>query len=228
MGFSIDSRDLSMITWHELEFALKHLATQVSPDVFSFLGSFLEEIIPPIPSPLVMTTAGSLALAQHYGWPYLLWLAAAGAAGKTLASWVFYVAGDKLEDVVVPKFGRFLGIRHEDIEGMGKRFNGGWRDGLILFVLRSIPVFPTVMVSIVSGIIRLNPATFLGATFLGIVARNLFYLYIGYAGAHAVTAFVRRSQHLHFKMGLVLLAVTAALAWWFFVSRRKDRNPGTL
>jgi membrane protein DedA with SNARE-associated domain len=216
-----------MVSWEHFELAFRHLSTQVPLEVFAFLGSFLEEIIPPIPAPLVMTTAGSLALAQHHGWPFLFWVAVTGAAGKLIASWVFYMAGDKLEDAVVRRFGRFLGVRHEDIEGIGRRFTGGWKDELVLFALRAIPLFPTVMVSIVCGIIRFNPATFLLATFLGTVVKNMLFLYAGYAGMHALASFAHQAHGVRTAVGLALAAGVIGFGWYWF-SRVSGERKGVL
>ncbi|OGM24943.1 hypothetical protein A2627_03180 [Candidatus Woesebacteria bacterium RIFCSPHIGHO2_01_FULL_39_28] len=43
---------------------IKTLANTTPLDLFVFVGPILEEIIAPIPSPLVMTTAGTLAHSQ--------------------------------------------------------------------------------------------------------------------------------------------------------------------
>ena len=65
---------------------IKTLAYTSPLDVLAFIGSFMEEIIAPIPSPLVMTTAGTLAHTQNHTKRYLFWLAMDASMGKTIAS----------------------------------------------------------------------------------------------------------------------------------------------
>src|SRR3990167_5973603 len=98
---------------------IKTLATTIPLDVFAFIGSFLEEIIAPIPSPLVMTTAGTLAHTQNHTLLYLFWLALAASLGKTIASWLYYVLADKSEDLVLTRFGKYVGVSHNEIESIG-------------------------------------------------------------------------------------------------------------
>ncbi|MDD5083682.1 MAG: VTT domain-containing protein [Candidatus Moranbacteria bacterium] len=213
-----------MYSFRQIEAIVKTSANALPLDVFAFLGSFLEEIIPPIPAPLIMTTAGSLSLTQHHTWLFLLWIAIVGAIGKTIASWVFYVLGDKFEDIVVVRFGKFVGINHKDVENLGKRFNGGWGDEVALFVLRSIPIFPSVSVSIVCGIIRLNMRTFISATFLGTIVKNLIYLYVGYGGMRAVGFFVRKIHNAHFWIGAVFVIVSVGLIYWLVRKKKQERE----
>lgn len=191
-------------------------------DVFAFLGSFVEEIVPPIPAPLIMTMAGSLSLANHHTWLFLIWLAIIGSIGKTIASWIFYILGDKFEDVVVKRYGKFIGINHQDVESLGKRFNGGWGDAAALFTLRAVPVFPSVSVSIVCGIIRLNMRHFIAATFFGTIVKNLFYLYAGYGGLRAIGFLMRKIHHANFLFGVVFVIVSLGIIYWIVRRRKGD------
>ena len=213
-----------MLSFHHIEFVIKKYASILPLDIFSFSGSFLEEIIPPIPAPLVMTTAGSLSLAQHHAWIFLLWLAIAGSFGKTIASWIFYVVGDKSEDVIIGKWGKYMGIRHEDVELLGKRFHGGWKDAILLFTMRSIPIFPSVSVSIVAGIIRLNKRTFIIATFLGTIVKNLIYLYAGYGGLQAIGFLSRKIHNTHFWVGLGFSVIALYAIYWFAHKRKEQKT----
>ena len=161
---------------------IKTLAYTIPLDVFAFIGSFLEEIIAPIPSPLVMTTAGTLAHTQNHTLLYLFWLALAASLGKTIASWLYYVLADKSEDLVLTRFGKYVGVSHKEVENIGKHFNGTWKDDVILLVLRSLPIMPTSLVSVVCGFIKLNMRTYLQSTFIGYFIRSFIFLYIGYTG----------------------------------------------
>lgn len=161
---------------------IKTLANTIPLDVFAFIGSILEEIIAPIPSPLVMTMAGTLAHTQNHALFYLFWLALVASLGKTIASWLYYVVADKTEDLVLTRLGKFIGISHKEVENVGKHFNGTWRDDVVLLVVRALPIMPSSLVSVVCGFIKLNMRTFIQSTFIGYFIRSFIFLYIGYTG----------------------------------------------
>ncbi len=166
-----------------IEQLILHFATRVPLEVFAFIGSFLEEIISPIPSALVMGTAGSLAMFRHQPLEYLVWLALVGSAGKLFGAWFYYFVGDKLEDLFIKRLTKFFGVRHEEIENIGKRFVGHhWKDGGALFMLRIIPFFPTTPLSLAAGIIKMDLRVFLIATYAANFFKDLLYLYAGYSG----------------------------------------------
>lgn len=158
------------------------LANTVPLYVFVFVGSIIEEIIAPIPSPLVMATAGTIAQAQNHTLTYLFWLSLLASLGKTFASWLFYVLADKAEDLLLTRFGKTLGFSHKQVENIGKHFNGTWKDDVILLVIRAFPVMPTAPVSVVCGFIKLNIWTYLRSTFIGYFIRSFIFLYLGYTG----------------------------------------------
>lgn len=187
---------------------------------FTFLGSIIEEIIAPIPSPLVMTLAGSLTSSAKEAPVYLLFLALTGAVGKTLASYVLYYLADKFEDVVLVRFGKYLGVSHREIEQIGNHLNKGWKDDIAIFLLRAIPVVPSAPVSVVSGLIKLNTRTFLVSTFLGTLVRNSIYLIIGYAGLSSTESIINTIEEYKF-VGYLLLAVPIALVVGYYIFQKK-------
>jgi membrane protein DedA with SNARE-associated domain len=209
-----------MYSLRQIEHIVKDYADALPLDVFAFFGSFIEEIVPPIPAALIMTTAGSLALAQQHTWLFLVWLAVAGSIGKTIASWIFYVAGERFEHSVVGRFGKYVGIKPQDVESLGKRFGGGWGDDLVLFAMRAVPVFPSVSVSLVCGVIRFRKKTFLAATFLGIIVRNALFLSIGYGGVRTARFLVRKVHETQFWVGVAFIFLSVVFIYWLARKRR--------
>ncbi|MFA4999248.1 MAG: VTT domain-containing protein [Parcubacteria group bacterium] len=195
-----------------------HWSADVFPlPVFAFLGALIEEIIAPIPSPLVMTLVGSLAAANDAIWIYLGLLAVAGAIGKTAGSFVVYFVADKGENIITKKFGKFLGASHREIEIIGKYLNKGWKDNVALFLLRAVPIMPTAPVSIVCGLIKLNLRTYLVSTFFGVMVRNAFYLYLGYTGIGAlesVSGGIGGLEKIGYLAFLILIGVVFAIIYY--------------
>lgn len=162
--------------------SFEHLALTIPLPWFVAIGSFLEELIAPIPSPLIMTSAGTILLTQGMSLPSVIFIAMVGAATKTAASLIYYYFGDKAEDVLVGRFGTYLKISHADTEGIGKYFNNSRRDDVVLFVLRAIPLFPNAPVSLFCGIIKQNIRTYVAMTFGGTTVKNLIYITVGIYG----------------------------------------------
>ena len=114
---------------------LNELSGVVPLPVFTFFGALIEEIIAPIPSPVVITLAGSLAAVANYSFIYLILLALTGSVGKTIGAYVIYYISDKAENVIIQKFGRFIGVTQKDVERISTKLNSGKRDDLVLFLL---------------------------------------------------------------------------------------------
>ena len=199
-----------------------HSAASVLPlPAFSFFGALIEEIIAPIPSPLVMALTGTLAAAKGSAWPYMALIILMGAAGKTIGSFIVYFIADKGKHIVLGKFGKFLGVTHREVEIIGKHLNKGWKDDLVLFLLRAIPIMPTAPVSIVCGLIKVNLRAYIVSTFFGVLARNVFYFYLGYTGAGALESINNGIGGLE-KFGyIILLAIIAAVLISIYRNKRK-------
>lgn len=164
---------------------LERFSEQVPVELFAFVGSFIEELIAPIPSPVVMTLSGSMAAANNSAFWYLFVIALIAAIGKTLGAIILFIVADKTEDVVVSKLGRYIGINEGQIERIGARFKGTARDYVTLLVIRSTPIIPSAPISLLCGLVGLPRKLFIVSTFFGTIVRDFIYLYIGYTGLSA-------------------------------------------
>ncbi len=200
---------------------LEKLAQYVPLEIFTIIGTFLEEVIAPIPSPFVLTTAGTITKAQNNPLSYILFIAVLASLSKTFGGWLLYKITDKLEDVFTSKFGRLIGITQGDVERIGKFFNGTKKDWLVLFILRSLPIFPSSPISITSGLIKIKMRTFLITTFTGTIIRNLCYLYLGYAGL-AASEEVMRGLNKSETFGEIFVVISVAFALLWGYRKRKQ------
>ena len=190
---------------------LTHLSQTINLQLFVVIGSFLEEIIAPIPSPFVMTTAAALAQAQGYVFMQLFILVAVASAAKTVSSYIIYFAADKLEDLVVGKLGKYIGLSHKLIEQIGSFLTGTWIDDLLMIVARALPFIPTSLVSAGAGVIKYNKRSFIVTTFLGVMIRNAFYLWVGYFGMTALENFWLQNKSNPVFIGLMGVTLVGLL-----------------
>lgn len=164
---------------------LSQVSQSISISLFVLLGSIVEELIPPVPSPFVMTSAGALLKAQSANLARISFIVLFGSLIKTFTAWVWYFLGDKTEDIVtqskaVKKQRKKFGFSHKKIERLGKKLSEGIGDEIAMFLLRAFPLIPTSLVSIAAGVIKLNKRSYLYTTFLGMVVRNIFYILVAF------------------------------------------------
>jgi membrane protein DedA with SNARE-associated domain len=209
-----------MQVFAELLAYLERLANYVPLEIFTFFGTILEEILAPIPSPFVMTMTGSIARAQGHLLGYLFIVSLIGAVGRVVGTTFLYVLADFAEDVVIGRFGRFLGVSHREVEQIGSRFNGTARDYLTLIVLRMIPVMPSSPISVVCGLVKLNYKVFAVGTAVGSVLRNLFFLWIGFTGLAATESFMEGLESV--ETVVQILFVLALIGGFYYYYRKRE------
>ncbi len=203
-----------VITW------LEGIARAVPLPVFVMVGGIVEEIIAPIPSPLVSTLTGSINAAQQLGMLHLLWLCALATLSKTAGAWIFYVIGDRLEDVAVPRLGKYIGVRHQDLERFGEHFKGTRKDAFILLVIRSIPVMPSTPISLLCGILKIRLRTFIIATYVGFYIRNLTFMLLGYTGLAAMESLMTGIDTAETVLKIVIVGGVGGVIAWLYWKRR--------
>ncbi len=210
------------MTIEVLTHAILAAATKVPLAFFVFAGSFIEEIISPIPTYAVMVTAGSVAHLQGLFFPWIFALAVLGAIGKTLACVIYYVLADVFEDVIVPRYGKYIGVSHKQIEALGTRMSNRERDVGLLILLRALPVIPSAPISIVAGLIHVELKVFVFTTFAGTFLKDSVYLAIGYIGLQAFRDLLGEMAFLGhlFETGLTI-GVGLLIGWVLWSKRKK-------
>jgi len=163
-------------------FWLQDVAAKTRLEFFMVIGSFVEEIVGPIPSPFIMTTAAIIAQKQGYPFWELILIVSLGVAVKTIIALLGYFLADKAAILVLDKYGQYLGTSRKEVEGWGEMLTGKWWDDVVLFLLRAIPIFPTLLVTLACGVIKYSKKAFVLTTFFGLYARSMFYIWIGYFG----------------------------------------------
>jgi membrane protein DedA with SNARE-associated domain len=206
--------------FEKLMIFLENLAGKTSLPLFSFYGSIIDEIIAVVPSPFIPLAAGGLAEQQGRPFSYLFLLALTGTIGKTIASYLTYWIADKLEDVFTEsKFAKILGLDKHQLEKYTKYFDGSNKDEIVMVVLRSLPFVSTLPVSVIAGIVKIKPVSFIWTTFVGTYIRFMFFLTIAYAGKSKYEGMLGAidSMGTIFKI-IVLLGLSA----WAFMFLRNN------
>ncbi len=149
-----------------------------------FIGVMIEQIIVPIPSPMIIMGAGAILILPGLSIPdaffQILWvIVLPGSIASTLGSYIGYVISYYGGKALVVRFQRFLGVDWKQIERLEKRFQGK-KEALSIFLSRAIPVFPISLVSIFAGLLRVPIRPFTIYTFLGSIFRCFFLGFFGW------------------------------------------------
>ena len=191
-----------------------NIISQIPVELIVFFGSIIEEIFPPLPSPLLLIITKMATYNQKFSVLYMLLIIGMAAFGKTIGSFFIYFLADKSEDLFLGRFGKWLNISHKSVENIGRRFTGSWKDIFILIFLRAIPIIPTTPLSFVCGIIKLNIRTFVISAFIGSFIRIFILLYLGVA---AYRSLITNTDN---AIEVLLVFIVVCLIGWFYYKRK--------
>ncbi len=205
---------------------LEYLAQSIPLPIFTFIGSIIDEIFAPLPSPFVPITAGSLTYEQGLGFMFLFVIAFTGTLGKTIATLLTYWIADKFEDYLThSKLGKILGVDEAEIEKYGKFLDGTRKDDVIMIFLRALPFIPTLPVSVIAGLIKLNLWTYVWTTFVGTYIRFMFFLILAYEGVRKYSGLLAMIDTTGSIVKVTIILAGFAFLY-FFLRGRWDKIVG--
>lgn len=184
----------------------------------------LENLVPPIPSELVVPLAGYRVATGH--------LHAGGAliactAGSVVGAWLLYTVGARVGEARIrrwlSRYGRRLGVPERDLDRGLDLFRH--RSGTVIFWSRLVPGLRS-LISIPAGIARMDIRRFLLYTTLGSLVWNGALLAAGFVLSEQwprVVAMVDRYEHATL---VVLAAAVLALVSHAWLRRARLRGAG--
>jgi len=192
-----------------------------------FIGVMIEQVIVPIPSPMIIMGAGAILISPELSilnaFLQILWLIVLpGTIASTLGSYIGYTISYYGGKALVIRFQRFLDVDWNQIERLEKRFQGK-KEAWSLFLARAIPVFPISLVSIFSGLFRIPIKPFTLYTFLGSIFRCFF---LGFVGWWAGATYEKMAGHLDSLETMIsilmLIAMGGMLLYLYYKFRRQN------
>jgi len=155
-----------------------------------FIGGVVEQIIIPIPSPII-TMSGGAFLIQH-GLPFFqtIWeiitqvslpYSFGAVIGTSFVYLIAYYGGRPL----INKFGKYIGISWNLIEKIKADFQKTIKDELFIFISVCIPVVPVSLISAFCGGFSIKPQKFYPMMFLALIVRSIILGYIGFSMGEA-------------------------------------------
>lgn len=183
---------------------------------------FLDNIFPPIPSEIIMPSAGYTA---SKGELTLIGVIIAGSAGSILAAMLFYWIGRKVPQhrlfQFIERYGKYLRIQVADLDKALTWFNKhGHR---IVFFGRMIPAVRS-LISIPAGISRMPFSKFMLYSSAGTVIWTSFLAYLGYHFSENQALMLAILQRISY---LIFALIALYIMWWAikkFYRSKSNRN----
>ena len=193
-----------------------------------FIGVMIEQVIVPIPSPLIVMGAGAILILPGLSIPnaflQILWIIVLpGAMASTLGSYIGYMISYYGGKALVVRFQRFLNVDWEAIGHLEKRFEGR-KEAISIFLARAIPVFPISLVSIFAGLLRIPIKPFTLYTFLGSIFRCLFLGFVGWWMGATYEKVATRLDSAETIISLLMLIGMVVVLWTLYRKFRKGKG----
>jgi membrane protein DedA with SNARE-associated domain len=191
-----------------------------------FIGVMIESIIVPIPSPMIIMGAGAILIDPDLSFsesflPILSQIVVPGAIASTVGAYIAYGLCYWGGKPIIQKCKGFLGFSWEDLMAMEERLVGN-KSGILIFLLRALPIMPLSLISAAAGSIRMKLAPFSFWTFLGSIPRCFF---LGYLGWLLHDSYVSLAQDFNFLEGIMSgLIVAGAIIFVIWLRFRIKRN----
>lgn len=210
---------------------IEQLTSLIQPVVVKYgalgvlLATLLEEIIAPIPSPLVPLTAGFFLLPVDVDFLEIIWralfvIAFPVAFGITLGSLAVYGLGYWGGKPVIEKNKKWIGLSWGDLEKTERKLTRGKSDEITLFILRVLPVVPGVAISGFCGIVRYPLKTFATITFLGALVRAVALGIMGWYVGAMYTEYVEMISKIEkYLFAFIIVSALFFAGRWYFLKK---------
>jgi membrane protein DedA with SNARE-associated domain len=178
---------------------------------------FLDNVFPPIPSEVIMPSAG---FAASKGQLLLSGVIIAGSFGSLLAAALLYWVGRKIPNQSifnwVDRYGKYLFIKSEDVKKALDWFEKyGHR---VVFFGRMVPAVRS-LISIPAGMSHMPFWKFMLYSSVGTIIWTTFLACVGYYFGNNIELM----QQIFSRVGYVIIVIVLILVAYFFYKKSKTR-----
>lgn len=180
----------------------------------------IESACIPLPSEVIMPFAGYLVFKNPDRFSLFL-MGVAGAAGCVVGSIAAYYAGMYGGRPLVERYGKYLLIRHKDLDKADRWF-AKYGDAAIFFS-RLMPVVRT-FISFPAGVARMNMPRFIVYTFVGSLP---WCLMLAYAGMKLGERWNSLRTYFHGADKVIVALIVIGLALYIYHHLKPEKETGT-
>jgi len=174
------------------------------------LGVVIETVIVPLPSPLIVMTAGYVLIPHgtvlSIAWA-ALWISLVAGIAQTIGSYLLYYIGYFGGKPIITKYEKLHGVSWDEIKRFQKKFSKKRKEEYTLFFLRALPIMPLSVISGVVGIMKMDFKKYTIATFLGVIPRNFILALSGFMFSGFYEVIANYIDHAETLMTLIIVGL---------------------
>ncbi|MEI6480524.1 MAG: VTT domain-containing protein [bacterium] len=194
-----------------------------------FVGSFFGEIVGPLPAVSIIVGA-TFSIVRHAQFSLKLLgdifvlIALPDAFGATIGSFVTYSVGYWGGKPAIVRWGKYFGFSWKSVEKVHDKLATSTKDEWVLFVVRAVPLLPSIAVNIVCGILQIPKTRYAIITFFGTMVRAFIYGYIGWSLGGAYRKYAHFANI--FERRLLITAIVTLMVYivWRVIKAKKSKS----
>lgn len=191
-----------------------------------FLGSIVEEIIAPIPSTLVIMGTSFIILKGTVISPETVFslfvnVVLPASVGVTIGSLLIYTLAYYLGKELIDRLGKYLGVSWENIEKAQSKFEESRSDEVVLFIVRALPVVPSIAINVFCGFVRYDLKKFVVITFLGTLVRAFI---LGFLGWQFGSLYQTISTEISYLEEISVVVIVLSIIIYFLYEKYKKKG----
>lgn len=191
------------------------------------LGMVLEEVIVPIPSPVVPMVAGATDLiipAETLSaavFQIFFKIALPASIASVVSSYFVYGIAYYGGKPAIVKYGRYIDVRWENVRHLEQHFDSG-KEKYYVALFRAIPIVPLSLVSGSAGLFRMDWREYGVWSFIGMMPRNFILALIGWSAKDRVMQLASRIDTL--STAIMVGVAGLVVAWIVYRNIPKVQN----
>lgn len=185
-------------------------------------GALIEEILVPIPSPIIPMAAGFILIETNVLsealFQIFFLIALPASIASVISSYFVYAIAYFGGEPIVKKYGRYLDIEWDQLQKMHHHF-GKDNDKYYVATFRMVPIVPLSLVSGAAGLFKMDYRQYGIWSFIGMIPRNFFLALLGW---YFRNDFLTLASHIDTASTAVLVLTVGAVLSWILYQKIQD------
>jgi len=186
------------------------------------IGMVVEEVIVPIPSPIIPMAAGSIIVQAETLGPALLEIffkiALPASIASVVSSYFVYGIAYKGGKPVLKRYGKYLDVSWEEAERLEEKL-AGKNEKYYVALFRAIPIVPLSLISGTAGLFRMDWKQYGLWSFIGMMPRNFSLAFLGW---YLRDDFITLANRIDTASTAVLLIAVGLVGGFIAYRKAKD------
>jgi membrane protein DedA with SNARE-associated domain len=173
-------------------------------------GAIIEEVIVPIPSPIIPMAAGSILVTAE-ALPTALFqiifiITLPASIASVISSYFVYGIAYRGGRPIIDRYGKYLDVSLDEVDELEENF-GSEKEKYYVAIFRAIPIVPLSVISGAAGLFKMDWKQYGLWSFIGMLPRNFVLAVIGWQLKEGYMSIASRLDLLSTITGILLLGL---------------------